>query len=206
VLTVVVRVWLPDRPGALGQVASRIGAVRGDVVGLEILERGAGRAIDELVVQLPSNDVIPLLVNEIGAVDGVSVESVRAVDDDRVDPGLAALSLGATVAEADEERRLTVLLDGLQRVGDAAWAVAEQKGLVISEVGDAPDAPWLLAFMAGSGHLDGSATDSPSDILLARLPNSSMTIAAGRDGRPFHESERVRMALLARIADSMIRV
>ena len=27
----VVRVWLPDRPGALGQVASRIGAVRGDV-------------------------------------------------------------------------------------------------------------------------------------------------------------------------------
>ena len=29
----VVRVWLPDRPGALGQVASRIGAVRGDVVG-----------------------------------------------------------------------------------------------------------------------------------------------------------------------------
>ena len=40
-----VRVWLPDRPGALGQVASRIGAVRGDVVGIEILQRGAGRAI-----------------------------------------------------------------------------------------------------------------------------------------------------------------
>ena len=29
--TVVMRVWLPDRPGALGQVASRIGAVKGDV-------------------------------------------------------------------------------------------------------------------------------------------------------------------------------
>ena len=28
----VVRLWLPDRPGALGQVASRIGAVRGDQV------------------------------------------------------------------------------------------------------------------------------------------------------------------------------
>lgn len=31
--TYVVRVWMPDRPGALGQVASRIGAVGGDVVG-----------------------------------------------------------------------------------------------------------------------------------------------------------------------------
>ena len=48
--TWIVRVWLPDRPGALGQVASRIGAVRGDVVGIDILERGAGRAIDELAV------------------------------------------------------------------------------------------------------------------------------------------------------------
>ena len=55
--TYVVRVWLPDRPGALGQVASRIGAVRGDVVGIDILERGAGRAIDELVVELPDDDL-----------------------------------------------------------------------------------------------------------------------------------------------------
>ena len=40
-ITVVIRVWMPDRPGALGQVASRIGAVRGDVLGIEILEQGA---------------------------------------------------------------------------------------------------------------------------------------------------------------------
>ena len=54
-MTYVVRVWMPDRPGALGQVASRIGAVGGDVVGIDILERGAGRAIDELVVELPDD-------------------------------------------------------------------------------------------------------------------------------------------------------
>ena len=54
--TYVVRVWVPDRPGALGAVASRVGAVRGDLVGVEILERGAGRAIDELVVELPRAD------------------------------------------------------------------------------------------------------------------------------------------------------
>src|SRR5262245_58230979 len=47
--TFVLRLWLPDRPGALGAVASRVGAVGGDLVGIDILERGAGRAIDELV-------------------------------------------------------------------------------------------------------------------------------------------------------------
>ncbi|OWY60193.1 hypothetical protein B7486_70490, partial [cyanobacterium TDX16] len=69
--TLVVRVWLPDRPGALGAVASRIGAVGGDVVGIDILERGAGRAIDELVVLLPSTGLLDLLTDEINQVDGV---------------------------------------------------------------------------------------------------------------------------------------
>src|SRR4028118_2095566 len=75
--TLVVRVWLPDRPGALGQVASRIGAVRGDVVGIGILGRGAGRAIDELVVQLPDASLVSLLLAEIDQVDGVDVEDGR---------------------------------------------------------------------------------------------------------------------------------
>ena len=84
--TYVVRVWLPDRPGALGAVASRIGAVRGDVVGIDILERGAGRAIDELVVELPDGVPVDLLVSEIGQVDGVDVEDVRPVAESGHDP------------------------------------------------------------------------------------------------------------------------
>ena len=87
-----VRVWMPDRPGALGQVASRIGAVRGDVLAIEILEHGAGRAIDELSVRLPDASVLDLLAAEVSAVEGVDVESIRAVDEDRADPSLAAVA------------------------------------------------------------------------------------------------------------------
>ena len=47
-----VRIWLRDAPGVLGAVAAEIGAVHGNVVGLEVLERDAGVAIDELVVEL----------------------------------------------------------------------------------------------------------------------------------------------------------
>src|SRR4051812_19441288 len=93
----VIRVWLPDRPGALGAVASRIGAVGGDVVGIDILERGAGRAIDELVVAfgdevvMEDSDLIALMVNEMQQVDGVDVEEVRALAQALRDPRLDAL-------------------------------------------------------------------------------------------------------------------
>jgi hypothetical protein len=45
----VVRIALPDRPGALGLVASRIGAVGGDIVAINILDRNGGQAVDEFV-------------------------------------------------------------------------------------------------------------------------------------------------------------
>jgi hypothetical protein len=54
-----IRVRVPDRPGALGLVASRIGALRGDIVGIEVLDRSDGVALDELAVVLPDADVIP---------------------------------------------------------------------------------------------------------------------------------------------------
>jgi ACT domain-containing protein len=76
----VVRIRLPDRPGALGQVASRIGAVGGDIVGVDILERGEGRAIDEFVLEMEGDHLVELLRSEIHEVDGVRVEDVRRVE------------------------------------------------------------------------------------------------------------------------------
>jgi ACT domain-containing protein len=75
----VVRIALPDRPGALGLVASRIGAVGGDIVAINILEREDGRAVDEFVVEI-GVDLIELLQSEIYEVDGVSVLEIRAAD------------------------------------------------------------------------------------------------------------------------------
>jgi ACT domain-containing protein len=75
----IVRIALPDRPGALGLVASRIGAVGGDIVAINILEREDGRAVDEFVVEI-GLDLIELLQSEIHEVDGVSILEIRAAD------------------------------------------------------------------------------------------------------------------------------
>jgi UTP:GlnB (protein PII) uridylyltransferase len=75
----VVRISLPDRPGALGLVASRIGAVGGDIEAINILERDDGHAVDEFVVEI-GGQLIELLQSEIHEVDGVSVLEIRSTD------------------------------------------------------------------------------------------------------------------------------
>ena len=100
---VLVRVWLPDRPGALGLVASRIGAVRGDIVGIDVLERDQGVVIDEFAVRLADLDLVSVLVKEVEEVDGASVEEVRIVGR-FPDPRLDALESAAKLCESPSHR------------------------------------------------------------------------------------------------------
>ena len=202
--TVVVRVWMPDRPGALGQVASRIGAVRGDVLGIEILEHGADRVIDELTVSLPDADLITLLTAEIDAVDGVSVEDVRVVEADRIDPNLAALAAGAAMAEAEPDERLDVLCQTVQRLIEADWAVVLRGDEIIAHVGESPDVAWLIAFLAGSGHLSEVDEALPGDLVWGHMVTAGLTVAAGRSAHTIHERERIRVSLLTRLADALV--
>src|SRR5438128_728843 len=106
---VVVRVVLPDRPGALGLVASRIGALGGDIVGIDVLERGERLAIDEFSLVLPRHDLVALLVREVEEVDGALVEECRTVDAFS-DPRLDALDTVEQLLAATDECALRARL------------------------------------------------------------------------------------------------
>lgn len=207
--TLVVRVWLPDRPGALGQVASRIGALHGDVTAIDILERGGGRVIDELAVSLPDSASEELLAREMSAVDGVAVEHIRPVVHERPDSATAVLTLAARIADAPAGERLRTLCAGLVVALDADWTVAVRDGAVVCQVGAPPDPAWLLAFLDGVGgrnDLDASAASrsAPADVVWIGLPGCAVTVAAGRATRPIHARERERAELLARVADVLV--
>ncbi len=47
------RIELADRPGSLGSLAVALGSVGADILSLDVVERGNGYAIDDLVVELP---------------------------------------------------------------------------------------------------------------------------------------------------------
>lgn len=121
-----VRVRIPDRPGALGLVASRIGALKGDIVGIEVLDRSDGSALDEFAVVLPDEALIPALSREIAEVDGTIAESIvvlEAFPEPRLDtlrtatelcraPNVAALAQQLAVATTNTVRAEWVIVIG----------------------------------------------------------------------------------------------
>lgn len=202
----VVRVWVPDRPGALGLVASRIGAVRGEILAIEVLERGAGRAVDELVVELSDPALIKLLTDEVNAVDGVDVEDVRtapvALHDQRLD---ALETVALLVGAGTGPEVLRVLASSAKANLEAAWAAVVDPGssvLVLAD-GDVPAAGWLSAFLGGSRSSERVAAGDtgPDDIAWAPLATAGLDLVLGRRGRPLRARERHQLMALARIAD-----
>jgi hypothetical protein len=203
----IVRVWVPDRPGALGAVASRIGAVRGDLVGIDILERGAGRAIDELVVDLPSESLVKLLISEVSQVDGVDVEDVRRANDALADPRLDALETAASlVSQSAIEPLLKSLARSSIRDFQSDWAGIVEPDLPehVVSVGPAPPGEWLQAFLAGSraSVAPRPGEVAPDDVAWADMDAAGLVLLLGRRGRPFRVRERRQLTALARIVDS----
>lgn len=194
----VVRVWLPDRPGALGAVASRIGAVRGDLIGIDILETGAGRAIDELVVSLPSDDLVPLLIKELQEVEDVAVEDIRPVDGALPDARVAALESAAELlAQPNNDAVCKALVGHVARDFEGEWAAVLKGGALVAANGETPSPDWINAFVAGSNGV-GATVSGPDDIAWAPLgPSGALVI--GRQGRPFRERERRQLMALAKI-------
>jgi hypothetical protein len=201
---VLIRVWLPDRPGALGLVASRIGSVGGDIVGIDVLERGDNIAVDEFAVEIQDLDLLELLAREIEQVDGASVEEFRVVGA-FPDPRLDALESAAVLCEATSRRGLQETLVGhVRREFLADWTALIVADEVVACAGDpSPVADMLTALAAGTAAspLVADGSTGPEDLAVARLPEHAGTLLVGREGHPFRRRERYQLLALTRIAD-----
>jgi hypothetical protein len=202
-------VWLPDRPGALGLVAARIGSVGGDIVGIDVLERGESVAVDEFAVELPDLDLLELMAREIEQVDGVSIEEFRVVST-FPDPRLDALESAALLCEAGSIEDLQdTLLGHTWREFLADWTALVRDGEVIATSGDdLPKSQFLEALASGTSAspLVAEGTAGPADLAVAALPQHGAVLLVSRDGHPFRRRERLQLLALARIADRAWRL
>ncbi len=201
--SVLVRVWLPDRPGALGLVASRIGAVRGDIVGIDVLERDQGVVIDEFAVRLADIDLIAVLVKEVEEVDGASVEEVRIVGR-FPDPRLDALESAAALCEAPTAVALgDRLVAHIKKEFLAEWSALLHGTELLAAAGAAPDPNQLHALATGTMASPSVAEgeSGPGDLAVATLDQLGASLLVGRNGQTFRLRERAQLFALARVAD-----
>ncbi|CAB5127659.1 unannotated protein [freshwater metagenome] len=206
--TYVLRLWLPDFPGTLGRVAAAIGQAGGDVIGIEILERGAGMAIDELIVVIPSDaeNAMEQLIAEVSQVEGVAVEDIHTVALDRPDQSVLALDTAARIMESPRDERLEATCELVREMLESDWCTIMRRDTAIPLAlsGDVPDLPWVIAFLAGTTHLAGDAAHehTPADIAWAPLDLLDAVIVIGRIRGAFRLRERQHVTLIARIVSS----
>ncbi len=199
-----IRVHLPDRPGALGAVASRIGAVGGDVVSIDILQRDQGLVIDDFGVELGGEDLAELLRSEILEVDGVMVEALRLIDGPVPDRHAEILDIATSLFQQTSPTGvLEYLTDRACESVNASFAAALD-----------PLAPWPTA-VAGDVPSDDELRDLAVKLQAAedagkrpevgadsaRLPMAGAVLVVGRPDSPFRTRERTRIATMAELAD-----
>lgn len=217
-MSYLLRVVLPDRPGSLGAVATALGNAGADILGVDVVERVGGIAVDDLAVELPSGRPPDVLITAAEAVPGVEVESVRP-HSGRLDTH-RELELIEEIA-GSPSRGLQLLADGVPRIFRAGWA------LVVAREGDrsyrlaesfaapetrAGDLPWLP--LARATVIDPAAhwvpepwSDLDTELAVAPYggPVPPQAIVVGRPGGPaFRPTELARLAHLAGIVTTVL--
>jgi hypothetical protein len=210
------RLVVPDRPGSLGAVATALGTVGADIVSLDVLERGDGFAVDDVVVDLPAGRLPDSLITAAVTVPGVRVESLRpfsgSLDTHR------ELDLLDELARAPEGTAGKLLAAELPRVFSCSWAV------VLDCAGDAWDV--VAASEAAPSfegvHLPWMPVTTPAllpsdepwvperwremaiEMMAAPYGDQACAVVLGRSGGPaFRRSELLRLAHLAGIASTV---
>jgi hypothetical protein len=213
------RLVVPDRPGILGAVATALGEAGVDIVSVDVLERGGGLAVDDVVVELPADRPADTLITVAQSVPGVSVESLRpfvgVLDTHR------ELDLLDALAHA-VEGTAHLLADELPRVLHAGWAAvlrpAGDGGAgVLARSAAAPslagvalpwlplDAPRLLS--SEDDWLPERWREMAIEMMAAPLDGAGTAVLVGRSGGPaFRRSELLRLAHLAGIAATVARL
>lgn len=220
--TYLLRVQLDDRPGSLGSVAVALGAVGADILSLDVVDRGPGYAVDDLVVELPAGAMPDTLITAAERLGGVRVDSVR--------PHTGLLEahrdlelVDRIAAVGGRDAKLQVLVDGAPRVLRVSWCTVVQRTdastTAVRRVAGSPgapetrvrDVPWLP--LARAAALDGAADWVPAvwrelDTALAAAPlgDPHTAVLLGRPGGPgFRPSEVARLGYLAGIVATLLR-
>lgn len=219
-MSYLLRVALPDRPGALGLLALAIGEAGGDILSVDVVERRGGTAVDDLVVELPTGALPDVLITAAEALDGTRVDAVRPFTG--VLDAHRELELIDTVA-ASPGRGLRALVDAAPTALQVHWAaVVDGDGSAPVEASSGTPETWpvtAIAPLLDAPRIVATEADADDaawlpdvwrrrDIALAASPigQNGPVLLVGRNGGPqFRPAEVARLGYVAGIVATVLR-
>jgi hypothetical protein len=213
-MSFLLRLALPDVPGSLGTVASAIGITGANIEAIEIVEhRQDGKAVDDVLLELPNGVMPDSVVSECHQLDGVEVLWIS-----RYTAG-ASLQLDLEAVEAlteEPKAAVTHLVQLVPTVFRADWAALvapDGDGLsVVAATSAAPDLDrvrddWLP--LTGPDRLAATVPGEPWESMVAAgapVGSHGRAVLMGRRGGPeFLDSELARLNHLVALADTIAR-
>ena len=213
------RVQLEDRPGRLGSLAVALGSVGADILSLDVVERSAGFAIDDLVVELPAGSMPDALITAAENLTGVYVDSIRPHTGlleahrelELIDHVAAATGRAARLQVLAEEAAPVLRVGWCTVLRASASGVERLAGSHGAPETHLPSAPWLPLQHAQT--LNGTADwvpqlwrDMDTTLAAAPLGDHDTAVLLGRPGGPgFRPSEVARLGYLAGIVATILR-
>lgn len=123
-MSYLLRIQLPDEPGALGYVAAALGEVEGDIRSVDVVDYGAnGVVVDDIVVDLPMGLLPDTLITAAQSISGVEVDSIRPFSGSVDRRGQIALLAEFSQHTKNLDRALGDVVDGLPQTMTAGWAI-----------------------------------------------------------------------------------
>ncbi|MBB2911431.1 hypothetical protein FHS43_002704 [Streptosporangium becharense] len=192
------RITLPDEPGSLGKVTRALGTAGADITQVVVLDRGGGRALDDITVYWPNTAPREPLLEELGSVPGVVVEGVWST---REAPGTyPELEILKYITTAGD-RALATLIDSMPVLFSADWAAAATERTPRAIVHSSWRAPEEVPFPDDTpARPTASTLPSGLHVIAAPLPPLALTFLLARaDGPAFHRMEVHRLTRILEI-------
>jgi len=198
-----IRIKLPDRPGSLGTVARTLGAAGADIVQVVVLERAAGRAIDDVTVNWPDGVSLDVLCDAVCSVRGVTVDGVWRTTEA---PGVFSDVEVVGQMAANPPNGVIALVEAVPKIFGADWAaMLTPQGAVVHASWQAPEKIASPPMPAASGR--AFTGDDGGRYACVPVGGATRTLLLARVAAPpFHRTEIERLIQLATAAEAVLGV
>lgn len=197
------RVSLSDRPGALATLTRALAAVGANVISLSVVQRESGRAIDDVVLDWPSERPWDAVIRAVEGCTGARLHGLRHIT-------MTAAGHDADLVQQalrEPAQSLEVLVDGLPALSLADWAALSDRRWPREPLFATAQSPLPLPAPPATVPRPRAIGGDVPPLMLVPCAGTDLRVLVGRTSGPaFTRTDLERCAALVEVVVDTVRL